>query len=67
VDPWLRVVGVSGLRLVDASVMPTTMAGNGQAAPEAGYEGFVDLAVEAPDEIWQRFRFHEPGPQHSHK
>lgn len=32
VDPWLRVVGVSGLRVVDASVMPTTVAGNAQAA-----------------------------------
>jgi choline dehydrogenase len=32
VDPWLRVIGVSGLRVVDASVMPTTVAGNAQAA-----------------------------------
>jgi len=32
VDPWLRVVAVAGLRVVDASVMPTTVAGNAQAA-----------------------------------
>ena len=32
VDPRLRVVGLAGLRVVDASVMPTTVAGNAQAA-----------------------------------
>jgi choline dehydrogenase len=32
VDPRLRVVGVDGLRVADASVMPTTVAGNAQAA-----------------------------------
>lgn len=43
VDPWLRVVGVSGLRVVDASVMPTTVAGNAQAAVFAIAERAVDL------------------------
>jgi choline dehydrogenase len=28
VDPWLRVRGVSGLRVVDCSVMPTQVSGN---------------------------------------
>jgi choline dehydrogenase-like flavoprotein len=32
VDPWLRVRGAEHLRIVDASVMPTTVAGNAQAA-----------------------------------
>jgi len=43
VDPWLRVVGVSGLRVVDASVMPTTVPGNAQAAVLAIAERAVDL------------------------
>jgi choline dehydrogenase len=43
VDPWLRLVGVSGLRVVDASVMPTTVAGNAQAAVLAIGERAADL------------------------
>lgn len=42
-DPWLRVVGVSGLRVVDASVMPTTVAGNAQAAVLAIAERAADF------------------------
>ncbi|MGB9219143.1 MAG: GMC oxidoreductase [Pseudolabrys sp.] len=43
VDPWLRVVGISGLRVVDASVMPTTVAGNAQAAVLAIAERAADF------------------------
>lgn len=43
VDPWLRVIGVSGLRVVDASVMPTTVAGNAQAAVFAIAERAADF------------------------
>jgi choline dehydrogenase-like flavoprotein len=43
VDPWLRVVGVSGLRVADASVMPTTVPGNAQAAVLAIAERAADL------------------------
>jgi choline dehydrogenase len=43
VDLWLRVVGVSGLRVVDASVMPTTVAGNAQAAVLAIAERAADF------------------------
>ena len=32
VDPKLRVKGIGGLRVVDASVMPTTTSGNTNAA-----------------------------------
>jgi choline dehydrogenase len=32
VDPELRVVGIGGLRVVDASVMPTVISGNTNAA-----------------------------------
>jgi choline dehydrogenase-like flavoprotein len=43
VDPELRVIGVTGVRVVDASVMPTTVAGNSQAAVFAIAERAADL------------------------
>jgi choline dehydrogenase len=46
VDPWLRVVGVSALRVADASVMPTTVAGNAQAAVFAIAERAADFIRE---------------------
>jgi choline dehydrogenase len=48
VDPWLRVTGVSGLRVVDASVMPTTVAGNSQAAVFAIAERGAELVRVGP-------------------
>jgi choline dehydrogenase-like flavoprotein len=45
VDPWLRVRGAEGLRVVDASVMPTTVAGNAQAAVLAIAERAADWMV----------------------
>jgi len=43
VDRWLRVIGIDGPRAVDASVMPTTVAGNAQAPVYALAERAVDL------------------------
>ena len=43
VDSRLRVRGVQGLRVVDASIMPTTVAGNSQAAVFAIAERAADL------------------------
>ena len=48
VDLQLRVLGIKGLRVADASVMPTTVAGNAQAAVLAIAERAVDLIRGKP-------------------
>jgi choline dehydrogenase len=47
VDPQLRVVGIEGLRVVDASVMPTLMAGHSNAATVMIAERASDLILGA--------------------
>ena len=45
VDPWLRVIGLDGLRIADASVMPTLPSGNTQAATLMVAEKVADLIL----------------------
>ena len=43
VDPELRVIGIEGLRVADASVMPTVISGNTNAATIMIGEKLADL------------------------
>jgi choline dehydrogenase len=45
VDPQLRVRGVAGLRVIDASVMPTMVSGNTYAATMMVAERGAELVL----------------------
>jgi choline dehydrogenase len=47
VDPELRVYGVSGLRVIDASVMPRVTSGNTNAPTWAIAEKGADIVKDA--------------------
>jgi choline dehydrogenase len=46
VDPALRVHGIAGLRVIDASIMPAVVSGNTNAAAIAIGEKGADLVLK---------------------
>ena len=57
VDPRLRVNGVTGLRVVDCSVMPTLVSGNTHAAAVMLAEKAADMVREDGDEAFRLLGF----------
>jgi choline dehydrogenase len=62
VDPYLRVFGVQGLRVIDASVMPNIVSANTNAPTMALADRAVSLLLSKSDHaVEQRFLQMEPG------